>query len=1371
MITTSNKYKTDLYNSADRYIYGTLTLGDDETIELTSDDILQNSFKFQESCVASSAFGVGGMISNQIDIGLFLDINNPFLLTAASITLNCKYVFDDGSEQELPIGTFYVDSGTVKRTSHTVSFTAYDGMVLFDKPIPKDTAMLHQETYKFIQAACEACGVTLATSIAKLMIMPNGTTKCSLKSRDENAKEYNWRDLLTYAAQLLGAFGRINRSSGQLEIVPFSQTVDFTINEDNAIDRSVSDTSVKVTGAKFGDQLSGGEGFVLDLSNNPLLESSSEAARKEKLDALVEGMQGVEFYQAQITWFGDLSVQAGDCFNYEQENLFGGTRKVIVMESVWNLGETCSIKSYGDTTANQYSPISKIALAQAETLEYVKTNYLLAQTAEIAYAKITELEAANAEITRLEAEYLAANQAIIDDLTANTGRIADLEANTLTAESAVIKQLQTEMLTANSAVIGDLQATAALFNTFSSVFGFTQNSQIVNLTAANVTIDEAVIKDIIAKKITVADLLTASAQAERIDIIKDGSASISFLGATQQFYDSEGNVRVQIGQAADGNFSFIVRGADGKTALFDENGITENAVADGLIVDNMVSDNAHISGGKIDMHSLIEEINGSNYKLKTSTIAYDEDGQSLDLKFTELSESVTEIGTLTTEQGTKLDAIVETVTDQGTSLEVINGQINSKIWQNDIITATAGLVSETQLTSRLSEVNQTIDSITSTVSSMQTTINEKADGTSVTKISTQMAEMKQDLSGFKTTVSNTYATQDSLGGAMNFAMSQISSAWSEISQQADKIALKVNKDGVISAINQSAEEITIDASKIDLSGYVTFTAHQGAISGLSNAISSVSSTANSAKAWTDENGTNMTALRSMVMKWTNNAVSTSTYIQGGWIATHTITAEQMAIGLGGNIMLYGLDTFEMIAESTVKGLSTSRLASIGYDMTYKRYGEHSLKVVTDSAALCFVRLENSNIANDGIIPVSPDEFYVFSWYVRSTSHDNINMQGYVWKYDDDMSTQTGGFALTKRTLTGCKSGWVRYVSAPFKPGCNYMVLAMYINDASTAVTAYIDCLQLEQVQSTFQTASPWKPNQATVIDGGTIWANTIQGNSIKAGAITANKIAAKAVTADKISVTSLQAVSANIGGFKISSNQLISANSASFTYNNSTIYYLRTMLSPTGFGIMFDGEYSATTGVHGYDGYRLKIEGLTQGSTPYESAITVTGPGLCYIRSRSVGGTVTNLMRFAGSDAYNASTSLQYIYVYKSAYFASTISCTSLTERSDERLKTDINDMSDKYITLFDCLAPRTFRFKDDLTKLHTGFIAQELLSAIDKSGLTADEVGAFVDVNKDGSEYHIAYTELTAILTAKIKQLENKIKNLEVKINENNSN
>ncbi|WP_374717121.1 phage tail spike protein [Geobacillus thermodenitrificans] len=52
---------------------------------------------------------------------------------------------------------------------------------------------------------------------------------------------------------------------------------------------------------------------------------------------------------------------------------------------------------------------------------------------------------------------------------------------------------------------------------------------------------------------------------------------------------------------------------------------------------------------------------------------------------------------------------------------------------------------------------------------------------------------------------------------------RISSAESSINLLSDQIQLKVDKDGVISAINQTAEQIKIQASKVDLAGYVTFT--------------------------------------------------------------------------------------------------------------------------------------------------------------------------------------------------------------------------------------------------------------------------------------------------------------------------------------------------------------------------------------------------------------------------------------------------------------------------------------------------------------------------------------------------------------------
>lgn len=63
-----------------------------------------------------------------------------------------------------------------------------------------------------------------------------------------------------------------------------------------------------------------------------------------------------------------------------------------------------------------------------------------------------------------------------------------------------------------------------------------------------------------------------------------------------------------------------------------------------------------------------------------------------------------------------------------------------------------------------------------------------------------------------------YYTKDS---DFQSATTRITNAESRITQLNDSIELKVEKNGIISAINQTSEKVTIAASKVDLSGYVS----------------------------------------------------------------------------------------------------------------------------------------------------------------------------------------------------------------------------------------------------------------------------------------------------------------------------------------------------------------------------------------------------------------------------------------------------------------------------------------------------------------------------------------------------------------------
>lgn len=108
-------------------------------------------------------------------------------------------------------------------------------------------------------------------------------------------------------------------------------------------------------------------------------------------------------------------------------------------------------------------------------------------------------------------------------------------------------------------------------------------------------------------------------------------------GNLQQFKDSKGNVRIQIGKDAKGNFTFVLYDETGKGQLINQNGIqSSDAIKDGLIVDSKVADNANISGSKLDISSVISSINNNTNTIKASQIKFSDTDQTLDVSLTNL---------------------------------------------------------------------------------------------------------------------------------------------------------------------------------------------------------------------------------------------------------------------------------------------------------------------------------------------------------------------------------------------------------------------------------------------------------------------------------------------------------------------------------------------------------------------------------------------------------------------------------------------------------------------------------------------------------------------------------------------------------------
>lgn len=427
---------------------------------------------------------------------------------------------------------------------------------------------------------------------------------------------------------------------------------------------------------------------------------------------------------------------------------------------------------------------------QLEAKEVIVSDRLTAAEADIETLETVKLDAESASITYATIESLSATNGIIDDLQSTTGEFRDLTTQKFEAIEAEIAKLEAgeitvEQLKATFATIAaldvekgrinDLEAELGDINTliFGSASGTSIQTSFANAVIAQLgeaQIKSAMIDEVSASKIKSGDIIT--------DNVNVKSADGRLLISDQTIQISDNNrVRVQIGKDAANDYSINIWDADGKL-MFSEGGITDSAIKEAIIRNEMVSDDANIAAHKLDIDSLFDEINGSSKTIKSTKVYLDEQNQTLDVAFKSVTEDVTDLG--------------ETVTTHGTQIATIQGNISSKIWQQDIDTAKDELGNETeQLRTQQSSMQQTLTSMSSTLASHETEISKKADGTTVTEVSNKVNSLESDLDGYKRTVSSTYATKDEVtdvSGDVTTVNNRVTSLSTNVNQNASDIS-------------------------------------------------------------------------------------------------------------------------------------------------------------------------------------------------------------------------------------------------------------------------------------------------------------------------------------------------------------------------------------------------------------------------------------------------------------------------------------------------------------------------------------------------------------------------------------------------------
>ena len=513
---------------------------------------------------------------------------------------------------------------------------------------------------------------------------------------------YTYKETIGFIAGLFGKFAMCGRT-GMIEF-RWYQGIDYEIPSNifyNDLQETEESFSIKRLACDNSDQtLSSGSGATGISMQNPVMTQSI-------LDGVYNTVKGLVFTPAALRFIGDTRLDIGDIVTAVKNDGTKFTIPIISLITSYDGGLMQTIASYGNTAEEDDSdtkgPITEMAERVEYELAFVKklmvdnltaTNAtiknlsgdvlkfktgefenLKSDVASFKETTTTNLNAANAKIENLEANtvktseleakvgtfgYLKATDAsltyaTITNLKAESGKIDDLQSDyaafkTATANDLKAANANIQNLTATKATITDLNAATAKISVLEGNYAnlntlvngnlTSANIQSLTLNSKNTTIENGMIKNAMIEnlsfdKITGMDINTTNLTVHS----SDGKSKWS--DNTIQISDAN-RVRVQIGKDASNDYSMSVWDKDGKL-IWDALGATENTIQRKIIRDNVVADNANISGSKLDINSVIKEVNGSTTKLKSSVINMNDKNQTLDVVFNELATTVDEI--------------------------------------------------------------------------------------------------------------------------------------------------------------------------------------------------------------------------------------------------------------------------------------------------------------------------------------------------------------------------------------------------------------------------------------------------------------------------------------------------------------------------------------------------------------------------------------------------------------------------------------------------------------------------------------------------------------------------------------------------------
>lgn len=335
--------------------------------QLTDADVVQGSFGIDRYCASGSTIEVGSACSSELSLELDnrdgrFD-NAHFEGIELFVEIGVKkwdaYNWEKAQMDYIPCGYFTVDQPP--RRLATISLTALDRMVKFDKVVDWSKITLPDTLKSVLQIACTECGVLLADEALTGCL--NWNRKWNQKPQDDNI---TYRALIQWMAQIFGACAYIDWD-GKLRLEWYGDAMpgdSVKIGLSDRYSSQLEESVVKLTGVEIDDgetvYRAGNDIYPLRIENNPVMVGWESIAGS----ALWTKLRNTQYLPYECDVKPMPYLWPLDTVSVQDKN--GKWHDSIVTHVHFGVNGKTTIKAVGETSTQAgYASSSPVTAAQA----------------------------------------------------------------------------------------------------------------------------------------------------------------------------------------------------------------------------------------------------------------------------------------------------------------------------------------------------------------------------------------------------------------------------------------------------------------------------------------------------------------------------------------------------------------------------------------------------------------------------------------------------------------------------------------------------------------------------------------------------------------------------------------------------------------------------------------------------------------------------------------------------------------------------------------------------------------------------------------------------------------------------------------------